>query len=137
MPGANDGASGVALFIALGDALKKTPPTVGVDLLFVDGEDYGDFGTDEGRRCSARRISRSHLPSPDYRPMFGVLWDMIGDKDLDIYQEPNSLPRAPEVVSRVWTRRADLGYAQVLHRARRTTARHRRPRAAARARAST
>src|SRR6476469_11037694 len=44
VPGANDGASGVALFIALGDLLKKTPPTVGVDLLFVDGEDYGDFG---------------------------------------------------------------------------------------------
>ncbi|HEY2897762.1 MAG TPA: M28 family peptidase, partial [Gemmatimonadaceae bacterium] len=44
MPGANDGASGVALFVALGDALKKTPATVGVDLLFVDGEDYGDFG---------------------------------------------------------------------------------------------
>ncbi len=44
VPGANDGASGVALFIALGDVLKKTPPTVGVDLLFVDGEDYGTFG---------------------------------------------------------------------------------------------
>ena len=44
VPGANDGASGVGLFIALGDVLKKTPPTVGVDLLFVDGEDYGTFG---------------------------------------------------------------------------------------------
>ena len=37
--GANDGASGVGLFVALGDALKKTPASVGVDLLFVDGED--------------------------------------------------------------------------------------------------
>ncbi|MBK5189399.1 MAG: M28 family peptidase, partial [Gemmatimonadaceae bacterium] len=45
MPGANDGASGVALFVGIGDALKKTPASVGVDLLFVDGEDYGDFGT--------------------------------------------------------------------------------------------
>ena len=32
------------LFVALGDVFKKQPPTVGVDLLFVDGEDYGDFG---------------------------------------------------------------------------------------------
>jgi hypothetical protein len=39
VPGANDGASGVGLFVALGDALKKNRPTVGVDLLFVDGED--------------------------------------------------------------------------------------------------
>src|SRR4051812_1944967 len=43
VPGANDGASGVGLFVALGDALKKNPTTTGVDLLFVDGEDYGEF----------------------------------------------------------------------------------------------
>ena len=43
MPGANDGASGVALLMAVADALKKTPPNVGVDLLFVDGEDWGTF----------------------------------------------------------------------------------------------
>src|SRR5262249_20246945 len=30
--GANDGASGVGLFLALGDVFKKTPPSVGVDL---------------------------------------------------------------------------------------------------------
>src|SRR4051812_36287885 len=35
--GANDGASGVGLLIAIADLLKKTPPSVGVDLLFVDG----------------------------------------------------------------------------------------------------
>jgi Zn-dependent M28 family amino/carboxypeptidase len=40
-PGANDGGSGVGLFLALGDVLKTTPPGIGLDLLFVDGEDYG------------------------------------------------------------------------------------------------
>ena len=29
IPGANDGAAGVGLFVALGDALKKTPPDGG------------------------------------------------------------------------------------------------------------
>ena len=43
IPGANDGASGVAMLIQVAAALKKTPPNVGVDLLFVDGEDYGSF----------------------------------------------------------------------------------------------
>src|SRR5215207_11394785 len=33
VPGANDGASGVALFLGIGDALRKTPPEFGVDLL--------------------------------------------------------------------------------------------------------
>ena len=36
------------------------------------------------------RYFASHLPSPMYRPIFGVLWDMIGDKDLRIKQEQNS-----------------------------------------------
>ena len=43
VPGANDGASGVAVLLGVADALKSKPATLGVDLLFVDGEDYGDF----------------------------------------------------------------------------------------------
>ena len=109
LPGANDGASGVALFVALGDVLKKTPPSVGVDLLFVDGEDYGDFTKNQDVLIGSTYFA-AHLPASDYRPIFGVLWDMIGDKDLDIYQEPNSVERAPEVVTRVWREAADLGY---------------------------
>lgn len=110
IPGANDGASGVGLFVALGDVLKKTPPTVGVDLLFVDGEDYGNFDTDKDVLIGSRYFA-THLPSPNYQPIFGVLWDMIGDKDLQIYQEQFSLARAPEVVTRVWQTAADLGHA--------------------------
>jgi Zn-dependent M28 family amino/carboxypeptidase len=45
-----------------------------------------------------------------YQPIFGVLFDMIGDADLEIPQEGNSLERAPEVVSRVWDTAAKLGY---------------------------
>ena len=111
MPGANDGASGVALFVAIGDALKKTPATVGVDLLFVDGEDYGDFGAMKDVLLGSTYFA-SHLPSPDYKPLYAVLWDMIGDKDLDIYQEPISLQRAPEVVSLVWNEAETLGYSR-------------------------
>ena len=111
MPGANDGASGVALFVALGDALRKTPATVGVDLLFVDGEDYGDFGAMKDVLLGSTYFA-SHLPSPDYKPLYAVLWDMIGDKDLDIYQEPISLQRAPEVVSLVWNEAETLGYSR-------------------------
>jgi Zn-dependent M28 family amino/carboxypeptidase len=110
VPGANDGASGVALFLALGDALKRTPPSVGVDLLFVDGEDYGTFTPPRDVLLGSTYFA-SHLPSPGYAPLFGVLWDMIGDRDLQIYQEGNSLQRAPEVVARVWQQAADLGYA--------------------------
>jgi glutaminyl-peptide cyclotransferase len=111
IPGANDGASGVALLIALGDVLKKTPPSVGVDLLFVDGEDYGSFDDPNNPDVLiGSRFFAEHLPSPDYKPLFGVVWDMIGDRDLDIYQEQFSVDAAPEIVQRVWQTAAELGY---------------------------
>jgi glutaminyl-peptide cyclotransferase len=112
MPGANDGASGVALQMALGDVLKKTPPSLGVDLLFVDGEDYGQFSPKPVDVLIGSTYFASHLPSSGYRPLFGILWDMIGDRDLQIYQEANSVQRAPEVVSRVWDTANQLGYSR-------------------------
>ena len=113
VPGANDGASGVGMFVALGDILKRTKPNVGVDLLFTDGEDYGQFGPPEVDVLIGSKYFASHLPSPGYRPLYGVLWDMIGDKDLRIPYEMNSFQQAPEVVSRVWQTAADLGYGNV------------------------
>jgi glutaminyl-peptide cyclotransferase len=111
--GANDGASGVGMFVALGDILKKTKPNVGVDLLFTDGEDYGQFGPPEVDVLIGAKYFAAHLPTPDYRPLYGVLFDMIGDKDLRIPYEMFSFQRAPEVVSRVWQMAADLGYSDV------------------------
>jgi hypothetical protein len=113
MPGANDGASGVALFVELADVLKRTPPAVGVDLLFVDGEDYGQFQPKEQDVLLGSRYFAAHLPGPDYRPLYGVLFDMIGQRDLQIYEEGNSVQRAPEVVARVWQAAADMGYSDV------------------------
>lgn len=113
VPGANDGASGVGMFVALGDVLKKTRPNVGVDLLFTDGEDYGQFGPPEVDVLIGAKYFATHLPSPGYKPLYGVLFDMIGDKDLRIPYEMNSFQQAPEVVSRVWQTAADLGYGDV------------------------
>lgn len=120
IPGANDGASGVALLMGIADALKKTRPLYGVDLLFVDGEDYGSFDGYNADSAFTKPYDvligstyfAQHLPSPDYRPIFGVLFDMIGDKDLQIFQESNSVNAAPEVVSRVWSTADDFGYGK-------------------------
>jgi hypothetical protein len=108
VPGANDGASGVAVLLGVADALKATPPAVGVDLLFVDGEDYGDFA-DSTEVLIGSRYFASHLP-PGYQPLYAVLFDMVGDKDLEIYYEGNSQAVAPEVVDRVWRVAHDVGH---------------------------
>ena len=111
--GANDGAAGVGLFIALADQLKKTPANVGVDLLFVDGEDYGaSFDPPYSDVLLGSQYFVANLPSPDYKPIYGILWDMIGDKDLNILQEQKSVTAAPEIVTRVWQKAADLGYSK-------------------------
>ena len=111
VPGANDGASGVALLMAVADVLKATPPAWGVDLLFVDGEDYGEFAAGRDVLIGSKYFAQ-HLPAPDYRPLFGIVWDMIGDANLGIYQEGHSVRRAPEIVARVWQTAAELGYSR-------------------------
>jgi Zn-dependent M28 family amino/carboxypeptidase len=107
VPGANDGASGVAVLLGVADVLAARPPSVGVDLLFVDGEDYGDFSGPDVLLGS--RHYAATLP-PDRLPLYAVLFDMVGDADLEIFQESLSLQGAPEVVSRVWSVAQELGY---------------------------
>jgi hypothetical protein len=113
VPGANDGASGVGLFVALGDALKKNRPPGGVDLLFVDGEDYGEFDEKLADVLIGSTYFVKNLPDSGYKPIFGVLWDMIGDKDLGIQKEGYSIQQAPEVVERVWGKARELGFDRI------------------------
>ncbi len=109
VPGANDGASGVAVLLGVADALKLKAPTWGVDLLFVDGEDFGNFpGPDV---LIGSRYYTEHLAGG--KPLFAVLFDMVGDADLQIFQEEYSVVNAPEVVQRVWTLAEELGFGRV------------------------
>ena len=110
VPGANDGASGVAVLLALADVLKANPSSIGVDLLLVDGEDWGDFDTDTDVLIGSRYFA-ANLPNPDYRPEFGVVWDMVGKADARFLIEPNSVRAAPEVVQRVWSTASRIGHA--------------------------
>jgi Zn-dependent M28 family amino/carboxypeptidase len=111
VPGANDGASGVAVLLGVADALKAKAPAIGVDLLFVDGEDYGDF-SDSTEVLIGSRYFAQHLPA-GYSTLFAVVFDMVGDKDLQIPQEGYSVSGAPEVVQRVWQTADQLGYGRV------------------------
>jgi len=112
VPGANDGASGVAVLLGVADQLKRTPPSVGVDLLFVDGEDYGSFQGDAPDNLLGSRYFATHLP-PGYMPLYAVLLDMVGDSDQAFPEEGYSVERAPEVVERVWQTAEDIGLGRV------------------------
>jgi Zn-dependent M28 family amino/carboxypeptidase len=107
-PGANDGASGVAILLGVADALKKQPANVGVDLLFVDGEDWGDFDTNTDVLIGSRYFVAN--PPAGFAPEFGVLFDMVGKPNAQFLYETNSVRAAPDVIQRVWNTAQRLGY---------------------------
>jgi Zn-dependent M28 family amino/carboxypeptidase len=119
VPGANDGASGTAILLELADMMSRERPPRSVDLLLVDGEDYGDFAVGKDVFLGSRYFA-ANLPE-GYDPEFGVLLDMVGDRNLDIYVEGNSNQRAPAVVDRVWNIAQRLGFGDVFHRSTRHT----------------
>ncbi len=108
--GANDGASGVAILMEMSRQIKASPPAAGVDILFVDGEDYGKEADTKNYFLGARYFAQ-HQP-PGYAPAFGILLDMVGDKELDIEREENSVKAAPDIVNLVWSTARDLGIPQ-------------------------
>lgn len=112
VPGANDGGSGVAVLLGVLDALKRQPPAVGVDILFVDGEDFGSFDPPRPDVLIGSSWYAAH-PVAAERPLFAVLWDMVGDKDLRIPKEPGSQIAAPDVVEMVWQIAAQMGYGHI------------------------
>ena len=109
--GANDGASGTAVLLEIANVLSKTKPGVGVDLLFVDGEDYGPSEPDMylGAKYFAANVG-------GYRPLYGVLVDMIGDRTPEFPIEDNSQRMAPEVVQRIWNLAEELGFGRYFPR---------------------
>jgi hypothetical protein len=106
VPGANDGASGTAILLELAAMLDQAPPPVGVDLLFVDGEDYGPDADD--MFLGAKRYA-SRLGDTD-RPVYGLLLDMVGDATPSFPVEEISAQAAELVVRKVWRAAERLGY---------------------------
>jgi Zn-dependent M28 family amino/carboxypeptidase len=99
IPGANDGASGTAVLLELAALMHERPPARGVDIVLFDGEDGGGGGG-LSDWCLGSRYYAAHLGG--YCPRLAVVVDMVGDSDLSIPVEPNSLTGAPEAVELLW-----------------------------------
>ena len=101
-PGANDAGSGVAVLLEMAELMHRRTPAVGVDLVFLDGEDIGR-PTEPDEYCRGSRGYARRLPplGDASRPVAGFLFDMVGDKDLGIWEEGNSAVRATNLVELV------------------------------------
>jgi len=105
--GANDGASGVAVLLEVARLLKKSGPTVGVDIVLFDGEDLGSEADPNGYfRGSNRYVEQIAGQKP---PLFVIILDMVGKKDLALHWEGNSRNLASNIVDLVWGEANELG----------------------------
>jgi glutaminyl-peptide cyclotransferase len=105
VPGANDGASGVAVLLEIARHLAgRPPPDLGIDIVLFDLEDLGEYGFEQDSLAVPFAIgSRAFVEThPNYRPSWGVLVDMVGDRDLRVPMEGFSYQHARHVVERVW-----------------------------------
>jgi hypothetical protein len=102
VPGANDGGSGVAVLLEVAELMHRRAPPIGVDLVFFDAEDMGRPERPEEFSIGARGYA-ARLPERDTeaRPVAAFLFDMVGDRDLQIYPEVNSARRAANLVGLV------------------------------------
>jgi len=111
--GANDGASGVAILLALAEIMAGAPPSIGVDLLFVDAEDMGRAGDPENFCLGTKAfIDEIGTYLEGVWPRYAVLLDMVGDADLSLPIEYYSWRDARDVVRRIWNLARELGYDQ-------------------------
>jgi hypothetical protein len=110
--GANDGASGTAVLLEIARLLKQNPPPIGVDILLVDGEDYGP---DSQNMYLGATYFAANLPA-GYKPLYGILLDMIGDLNPVYPIEGNSQDSAPEVVERVYRTAEQIGLGEFFPR---------------------
>ncbi len=101
--GANDGASGVALFMEMGHLMKQFQPTYGVDFVFFDGEEL--VYRDKGKYfVGSEHFAKQYVKQKwEHQYIFGVVVDMIGDRNLGIYQDKNSLKYAKDLVDSIWS----------------------------------
>ena len=114
---ANDGASGVGVLLEMARLMQKSQPTIGVDILFCDSEDYGqpesvgDAGNEDSWCLGTQYWAKSpHVPA--YSARFGILLDMVGGKQATFYREQASEYYAGSVVDKVWLQAKNLGFGQ-------------------------
>lgn len=121
--GANDGASGVALLMELGRHMTDLKSSYGVDFVFFDAEEFiFDRRRDEYFLGSTHFAVTYRDNPPAFTYRWGVLVDMVADKDLQIYQERNSVAwrDTRPLVHEIWRTASRLGVHEFINRQRHT-----------------
>ncbi len=107
VPGANDGASGVAVLLELARTLDVAASGHTICLVFFDAEDNGRIAPWDWILGSTYYVAHQDDVPPCVDPQFAVVVDMIGDADQQVYIERNGTPGLSQAL---WSQAAALGY---------------------------
>lgn len=113
--GANDGGSGVGVLLEVARQIQIEKPKIGVDIIFFDGEDYGQPSGGMTQRipktwCLGSQYWGKNPHKSDYTPRYGILLDMVGAQNALFTKEGISMYFAPDVVEKVWNNASKLGH---------------------------
>lgn len=111
--GANDAASGVGVLLEMARAMQSQKPNIGIDIILVDVEDWGDDNGGEDTWALGTQYWTRNMHQQGYHPMYGILLDMVGAEGASFYQEYYSMQYAPSVVREVWRIAASLGHGDM------------------------
>ena len=110
--GANDGASGVGVLLEIARQLNQTGTPKGIDILFVDAEDWGEEGDEESWALGAKYFVKNP-PVKGYNPQAAILLDMVGGEGATFCREYFSEKAAPRLAEEIWEAAGSLGYGEV------------------------
>lgn len=115
--GANDGASGVGVLMEMARLMHRERPSLGIDIIFFDLEDYGEPqgeqspGSNNFWALGSQHWSRNpHVFN--YSAIYGILLDMVGVKNATFPYEGFSAYYAPHIIDKVWRQGQNLGYGK-------------------------
>ena len=117
--GANDGASGVAVLMELAHLLPGYDSPYGVDFVLFDGEELVYDDNRDPYFLGSRYFSEQYVRQPPgFRYRAAILLDMVGDKNLNLFQEANSVRwrDSRTLVKGIWRTAQDLGVTEFIPR---------------------
>lgn len=108
--GANDAASGVAVLLEIASIISdKQPGQFGIDMVFFDLEDMGEYGNNTTWCLGSSYFAENFTGE---KPEKAIVVDMIGDSDLQIEMEYFSYHNSPDLVNEVWNTAKELGFSE-------------------------
>ena len=120
--GADDAASGLAVLMELGQWMPRLESKYGVDFVIFDGSQFvfkvGSWRKEgDPRFLGAEFFARSYVSNPPpYKYRWGVLLDRVGNEDLQVYEEYNSMSwrNTRPLVEDIWRDAYKLGVREFI-----------------------